>query len=167
MIFLVFVGLFFLAVQNQKHNSYKVEGDPRLLVVCRLFVEIEGRAPYEFDLSSPEKLAALKTTKIVMKEGAVYNFKIEFKVQNDLVSGLKYSSVFYKGGVLPVAHDNHMVGSYAPSPTNVYSWSSPPMMAPTGMLARGLYKGKSRFVDDDGQLHLEYEFLIDIKKEWA
>jgi Rho GDP-dissociation inhibitor len=45
--------------------------------------------------------------------------------------------------------------------------------APSGMLARGSYKVKSRFIDDDGQCHLEWEWVQDlliknmeIKKDW-
>ncbi len=38
--------------------------------------------------------------------------------------------------------------------------------APSGMLSRGSYKGKHKFVDDDGQVHLEYDYAFAIKKEW-
>ena len=30
--------------------------------------------------------------------------------------------------------------------------------APSGMLARGTYKAKSQFIDDDKQVHLEFEY---------
>lgn len=39
--------------------------------------------------------------------------------------------------------------------------------APSGMLARGHYNVRSRFVDDDGHIHLEFQWSFDIAKEWA
>ncbi|KAG0332702.1 hypothetical protein BG004_001132 [Podila humilis] len=38
--------------------------------------------------------------------------------------------------------------------------------APSGMLARGHYEAKSKFVDDDGTVHKEWSWAFDIKKEW-
>ncbi|KAF9117066.1 hypothetical protein BGX27_005616 [Mortierella sp. AM989] len=38
--------------------------------------------------------------------------------------------------------------------------------APSGMLARGHYDAKSKFVDDDGTVHKEWSWSFDIKKDW-
>lgn len=38
--------------------------------------------------------------------------------------------------------------------------------APSGMLARGKYDAVSRFVDDDNDEHLIFEWTFEIKKEW-
>jgi len=38
--------------------------------------------------------------------------------------------------------------------------------APTGTIARGKYKAKSRYLDDDKQCHLEYEYCFQIAKDW-
>lgn len=38
--------------------------------------------------------------------------------------------------------------------------------APTGMLARGHYDAVSKFVDDDDQTHLKFEWSFDISKDW-
>lgn len=52
-----------------------------------------------------------------------------------------------------------MIGSYAPAKEPYVStfprngWDE----APSGMLARGKYKAKSQFIDDDKQSHLEFE----------
>jgi len=34
------------------------------------------------------------------------------------------------------------------------------------MMARGHYNAISRFVDDDAQEHLKFEWSFDIKKDW-
>ena len=38
--------------------------------------------------------------------------------------------------------------------------------APSGMVARGHYEAVSKFVDDDSQEHLKFEWSFDITKEW-
>jgi Rho GDP-dissociation inhibitor len=53
-----------------------------------------------------------------------------------------------------------MIGSYAPQKAAYVSsfprngWDE----APSGMLARGKYKGNTKFIDDDKQVHLEYDY---------
>ena len=78
-----------------------------------------------------------------------------------------------------------MVGSYGPSAgktdfLTILTFSSPLSLthldlytkkfpieeAPQGMLARGTYKVKSRFVDDDNHCHLEWSWTFEIKKDW-
>lgn len=41
-----------------------------------------------------------------------------------------------------------------------------PDEAPTGMMARGHYEAVSKFVDDDNNTYLKFEWSFDIKKEW-
>ena len=41
-----------------------------------------------------------------------------------------------------------------------------PETAPTGMITRGHYNAVSKFVDDDNQTHLKFEWSFDIKKDW-
>jgi len=38
--------------------------------------------------------------------------------------------------------------------------------APSGMMARGHYNAVSKFIDDDEQTHLKFEWSFDIKKDW-
>lgn len=55
-----------------------------------------------------------------------------------------------------------MIGSFAPQRTPYVQmfprngWEE----APKGMLARGKYKAKSQFIDDDKSNHLEYEYAF-------
>ena len=48
-----------------------------------------------------------------IEEGAEYTIGIEFKVNNEIVSGLRYSQVVTRKGI-KVDKMNLMVGSYAP-----------------------------------------------------
>lgn len=38
--------------------------------------------------------------------------------------------------------------------------------APTGFLARGDYKGKALFLDNDGICHCQFDYLLTIDKDW-
>lgn len=58
-----------------------------------------------------------------------------------------------------------MIGSYGPAAT-IYEKTFAPEEAPSGMLARGTYHVKSKFVDDDGTCWLEFGWGFAIKKEW-
>ena len=62
-----------------------------------------------------------------------------------------------------VDHSNSMVGSYGPK-TEIQSFMTQPEDAPSGMLARGLYKIKSKFTDDDKNIYLEWEWALKICK---
>jgi hypothetical protein len=41
-----------------------------------------------------------------------------------------------------------------------------PDETPGGMLMRGEYKGKSMFIDNDGIVHMQFEYSFNIKKTW-
>ncbi|KAJ1496586.1 hypothetical protein HMI55_003966 [Coelomomyces lativittatus] len=58
-----------------------------------------------------------------------------------------------------------MMGSYAPKP-EIEEIKFPPNEAPSGMLARGTYDVHSKFIDDDGTTHLEFQWKFEIKKDW-
>ena len=58
-----------------------------------------------------------------------------------------------------------MVGSYAPK-TEPQEYISPEDECPSGMLSRGSYKIKSVFTDDDKNKHLEWEWKLEISKDW-
>ena len=107
---------------------------------------------------------AIKTTPIVIKEGVEYRMKVRFRVQNDVISGLKYLHVVKRKGI-PVDKTEEMIGSYAPN-AEAYEKKFIPEQAPTGMIARGTYNVRSRFVDDDGNVHLEWHWVFQIKKDW-
>lgn len=58
-----------------------------------------------------------------------------------------------------------MVGSYGPK-SEAHEYRTPAEEAPKGMIARGHYSAKSKFIDDDKNIHLAWEWAFDIKKDW-
>merc|ERR1712196_278349 len=99
--------------------------------------------------------------------GCNYRFQVSFKVQNEIVSGLKYKQVVKRKGI-QVDKTEEMLGSYGPDLEKVNTIMLPKRTfetAPSGMLARGTYEAKASFVDDDKATHLEFGFTFEIKKD--
>lgn len=90
-----------------------------------------------------------------------------FKVQHEVLSGLKYVQVVKRKGIR-VGKDQEMIGSFPPNTTDkpTYEKKFPPEEAPSGMLARGHYDAVSKFIDDDDVAHLTFEWSFDIAKDW-
>ncbi|GCB65159.1 hypothetical protein scyTo_0011839, partial [Scyliorhinus torazame] len=128
----------------------------RLTLVCAAAPE-----PISMDLAGD--LVALKKT-FVLKEGVEYRLKINFKVNREIVSGLKYVHYTCKGR-LQASKDTYMVGSYGPR-ADEYEFISPIEEAPKGMMVRGMYTMKSHITDDDKSDHLHWEWKLNIKKDW-
>ncbi|KAG8545305.1 hypothetical protein GDO81_021098 [Engystomops pustulosus] len=122
----------------------------------------EAPGPITMDLTG--NVALLKEQTFVLKEGVTYRVKITFKVNKDIVSGLRYVQNTVRKGI-PVDKETHMVGSYGPR-AEAYEFLTPPEEAPKGMMVRGQYHIKSWFTDDDKSNHLRWEWNLVIKKEW-
>uniref|UniRef100_A0A4W5P4Q3 Rho GDP-dissociation inhibitor 1 n=1 Tax=Hucho hucho TaxID=62062 RepID=A0A4W5P4Q3_9TELE len=131
--------------------------------VTRLTLMCET-APLPLTLDLLGDLESFKKQSFVLKEGVEYKIKISFKVNKEIVSGLKYAQQTYRKGV-KVDKSDYMVGSYGPRPAE-YEFLTPLEEAPKGMLARGTYNIKSKFTDDDKHNHLSWEWNLNIKKEW-
>lgn len=137
------------------------EGGPNVKVL-KMSVIVEGRPDIELDLTGD--LSKLREKPIVIKEGASYKIKITFKVVREIVAGLRFHQVTYRKGIR-VDKSSLMVGSYGPK-ADPQEYLTPYDEAPKGMLARGHYTSKSKFIDDDKNCYLEWEWGFDIKKDW-
>jgi Rho GDP-dissociation inhibitor len=60
---------------------------------------VEGRPDITIELSQPGQLESLKSKPFTIKEGAVYRMKVKFRVQNQILSGLKYLQVVKRHGL--------------------------------------------------------------------
>jgi len=126
----------------------------------------DGDIVYKFD--NKDQIDKLKDSPFVLKEGCRYKICLKFRIQHELVTGLKHVNTVYRKGVR-VGKEETMIGSFPPqkTPHEVViprrDWEE----APKGMLARGKYKANSKFIDDDGTVHLEYEYAFAIKKDWS
>ncbi|KAF3311364.1 hypothetical protein TWF173_008501 [Orbilia oligospora] len=110
--------------------------DPRTVVIEKLSLKVEGRPDIEVDFTKTE-LSALKSTPFVVKEKAEYRIYIQFRVQHDVISGLKYVQVVKRKGI-QVDKTEEMLGSYGPNneKTPFYSKTLPIEVAPDGLLGR-------------------------------
>jgi len=136
--------------------------DPRKVVVQKMIFVSEGRDDIVLDLSGD--ISMLKKQKFTIKEGVEFRLKIIFKVQHEIISGLRYHHVISRKQI-SVDKQQYMVGSYGPK-AEPHTYVTPVDEAPKGMLARGDYKVKSKFLDDDKNIHLQWEWSFEIKKDW-
>ncbi|XP_076339484.1 rho GDP-dissociation inhibitor 1-like isoform X4 [Tachypleus tridentatus] len=100
----------------------------------------------------------------IVKEGIQYRIQINFYVQREIVTGLKYVQRIMRHDVL-VEKTSHMVGSYGPK-LEIQSFITKPEEMPSGIPARGKYTVKSLFTDDDKNEHLKWEWCFEIRKDW-
>jgi len=140
--------------------------DPRTCVIQSLALEVAGRPDIVIDLSQSGQLEALKTKPFIIKEGAEYRMKVKFKVQHQILSGLKYVQVVKRGPLKQ--KEQEMLGSYGPNTADkpFYEKKFQTEEAPSGMLVRGKYNAVSSFIDDDNHIHLKFDWTFDIKKDW-
>jgi Rho GDP-dissociation inhibitor len=62
-------------------------------------LEVDGRADIIIDLSKPGALEDLNKHPFTIKEGATFRMKARFKVQHQILSGMKYVQVVSRMGV--------------------------------------------------------------------
>ncbi|KAK3389301.1 immunoglobulin E-set [Podospora didyma] len=148
-------------------NDLSDPNDPRACIILSLSMEAEGRDPVVIDLSTPGSEAELKKQPFKIKEGAKFTMTAKFKVQHNILSGLKYVQLVKRKGIT-VNKTSEMIGSFAPCTDKkpFYTKTFNEEEAPSGMLARGNYTAISTFVDDDKKTHLKFEWAFSIGKDW-
>ncbi|KAK7303375.1 hypothetical protein RJT34_14279 [Clitoria ternatea] len=99
-----------------------------------------------------------------LKEGSRYSLMFTFQVENNIVSGLKYTNTVWKTGI-KVDSTKEMIGTFSPQ-AEPYTHEMPEETTPSGMFAKGTYSAKSKFVDDDNKCYLEINYTFDIRKDW-
>ncbi|KAF8324455.1 immunoglobulin E-set [Cantharellus anzutake] len=121
-----------------------------------------------FDLQDKATIDTLKKSPVLIKEGVEYSVGATFRINYDVISGLRYIQVVKKAGI-KVEKLDQMIGSYGPHPggenykTTFYTEESP-----SGLIVRqGTYHVKSRFTDDDNQVHADFEWAFKLAKDWA
>ncbi|MCO5552697.1 hypothetical protein L7F22_006214 [Adiantum nelumboides] len=105
-----------------------------------------------------------KTTLFTIKEGCIYNLKLSFLVQHNIVSGLTYIRTVWKNG-FKVEKTQTMLGTFGPQ-ADPYTHILDEEIAPSGIFARGNYTTRIQFVDDDRRSHLDFQHIFSIVKEW-
>jgi hypothetical protein len=136
--------------------------DPRKVIVKALALVVDGHEDLVLDLSG--NVENLKKTPFYIKEGIQYKVRIDFFVQREIVTGLKYVQKISRHGI-QLEKMTQMIGSYPPK-GELHSFTSPVEDMPSGLLARGAYTVKSLFTDDDKHEHLKWEWSFELKKDW-
>ncbi|KAM5228424.1 rho GDP-dissociation inhibitor 3 [Ctenodactylus gundi] len=135
---------------------------PHVQVTRLTLTSQQAPGPAIMDLTGD--LALLKDQVFVLKEGVDYQVKVTFKVNREIVSGLKCLHHTYRGG-LRVDRAVHMVGSYGPR-AQEYEFTTPVEQAPKGVLVRGPYVVRSLVTDDDRTTHLSWEWGLRVCQDW-
>lgn len=73
--------------------------DPRKVIILSLALEVQGRPDFVIDLTKPNALETLDKNPFTIKEGATFRMKARFKVQHQILSGMKYVQVVSRMGI--------------------------------------------------------------------
>merc|ERR1712154_592981 len=151
------------ALQKYKAALIGNAKDKRMIFFDELVVQVtsEAKDPIVID---PAKCSAEQVA-FTLKEKATYTVAIKFRVQRDIVTGLKRFMVIKRKGIR-VDKSTDMMGSFAPSAEKTYEHPFQEDTVPDGMLARGTYIAKVQFIDDDKVVHLEFSYAFKIAKDW-
>uniref|UniRef100_A0A8D3A629 Rho GDP dissociation inhibitor (GDI) gamma n=1 Tax=Scophthalmus maximus TaxID=52904 RepID=A0A8D3A629_SCOMX len=136
---------------------------PNVCVTRMTLLCDQAPGPITMDLTGDQ--CTLKEKSFTLQEGAKYRVKIHFKVNREIVAGLKYHHLTYRKGI-KVDKVWYMVGSYGPR-AEEFEFVGPVDEAPRGMLSRGPYQIRSNFIDDDKNVYLAWEWNLEIKKDWS
>ncbi|GAA5838543.1 hypothetical protein JCM5353_003132 [Sporobolomyces roseus] len=138
---------------------------PNVSMLALKLVAPSRKEPIVLDLTNAEALKTLKKDPVVIKEGAEYAVEIVFKINNTIVSGLRYIQAVKRAGIV-VDKMESMIGSYGPS-ADAIEKRFVTEEAPSGMIARsGTYNVRSRVIDDDKHIYIDFEWSFVLKKEW-
>lgn len=144
-------------------------GDPndkRTVVILELALLIAGRDPVVIDLDKPDAVKNLEKQPFTIKEGTEYQMRVKFRVQHEVISGLRYLQLV-KRKKITVDKCDQMMGSYSPNTKETPFYEKTfDEEAPSGMLFRGSYDALSKFMDDDHKEHLCFRWSFEIKKSW-
>jgi len=151
-------------------NYVPPENDPRRVVISEFQIIFRDHdVPVVINVESPEELEAAKNNSMIVKEGCHFKMRLSFRVQHNVVLGLKLSNTIYGSLGAKLASDTEMLGTYPPKEEFQFveiprvGWNE----APKGAIARGTYKAKCKFIDDDGNNHLTFEYQMKIAKHFV
>ena len=87
-------------IQKKQPNKSSPQSKIILLTHSQLSEQqVEGRPDIVIDLTKPGALESLKDKPYTIKEGSQFRMKATFKVQHQILSGLKYVQVVKRMGV--------------------------------------------------------------------
>lgn len=142
-------------------------GDNRTVVITEIGLNFPDQniPSISYNLEDANGNTLNKEVKFSIKEKLVYQLYVKFRVQHEIITGLKYLHVVKKAGIR-VDKLEEPLGSYAPNTTDkpFYERKFSEVEAPSGMLARGNYLATTKFIDDDKIVHLQFNWSFQITK---
>ncbi|KAK6463076.1 immunoglobulin E-set [Scheffersomyces coipomensis] len=143
-------------------------GDNRTVVLVEIgleFPESNDLKPIFFNLEDAKGNTVSKDIKFNIKEKSVYQLVLRFRIQGEIITGLKYLHSIKKTGIR-VDKMEEPLGSYAPNTVEkpYYESNFDAVEAPSGFLARGDYSAITKLVDDDKKVHLSFPWNFTITK---
>lgn len=141
-------------------------GDRRKVVIQKIMLLVDTEPePFVFDLTNETTIKELASKRYKIKEKSNYKLHIQFKIQHEIITGIRYVQYIKKAGIAVDKIDDN-IGSYAPNTKTkpFYEVELPESEAPSGFLARGNYSAISKFIDDDNNTHLTLNWGVEIAK---
>ncbi|CAN3363050.1 rho GDP-dissociation inhibitor [Diutina catenulata] len=153
---------------TENAQAYPVKaGDKRTVVIVEMGLEFPDQpiAPIRINLEDADGNTINKDIKFTIKEKSVYQLYVKFRVQHEIITGLKYLHSVKKKSI-PVDKVEEPLGSYAPNTSDKpwYERKFHEVEAPSGFLARGNYSATTKFIDDDKTVHLQFPWSFEITK---
>lgn len=90
-------------------SSPGVDYDVMQVVILQLSLLIEKRPDVVIDLSASGAVEALKKSPFIIKEGSCYQMKVKFRVQHEVITGLRYLQLVKRKGIKVDKADHMMV----------------------------------------------------------
>lgn len=100
-------------------NTISDPNDPRKVILLSLGLEVEGRSDIVIDLTQSGALETLNKKPFTIKEGATFRMKARFRVQHDILSGMKYVQVVSRMGVKQKMQEMIVSTSYC----SMHTWN--------------------------------------------
>lgn len=153
---------------TENAQAYPVKaGDKRTVVIVEMGLEFPDQpiAPIRINLEDADGNTINKDIKFTIKEKLVYQLYVKFRVQHEIITGLKYLHSVKKK-LIPVDKVEEPLGLYAPNTSDKpwYERKFHEVEAPLGFLARGNYSATTKFIDDDKTVHLQFPWSFEITK---
>jgi Rho GDP-dissociation inhibitor len=85
------------------------------VVILELALLIAGRDPVVIDLDKPDAVKNLEKQPFTIKEGTEYQMRVKFRVQHEVISGLRYLQLVKRKKITVDKCDQMMVGARRPN----------------------------------------------------
>lgn len=140
-------------------------GDERRLVVLQIRVELEDGESIVLEVQDQKMMDKFRANPITVKEKCAFTITVRFRIQHEIMTGLRYLQVARRKGIV-LSRTDQPVGSYPPNTLDkpYYEKTLPTGEAPSGMFARGTYTCSTKFLDDDKYNHEEIIWKLIVGK---